>query len=930
MSPGVKRDGAAAPRRWWRSHQWQRAPVVLFGHASAFAALAIAGALVVLASSSGPFVTTADASSALKDKLSALSPLATGLAISGETGGTATTGVLLRQDDRRRNTVAALARRLELEPPIFTLESPQMVVNSARGSADVTLMARSDALAHVTKLSSVPGPGVWVADLTAFTLGLKPGDTLHVAYGAGGTSTTLPLRIKGLYRGLDRSPPSPYWANFLPEIFLEGADPPPPARYVFLSRAQIFAAAREFRGKSTLHFNGSFYQPGPGFAIATKAELAVDPHGLTLSHARQLERKFAAVRTAVADSTLGPQLGCVRPPRGVAVAPTDGPSPICQVASSLSSAVALADTSAASISPAISLLSDAGSAIALAVAAAAGFFLVRRRRGEAALLFARGESVAAFAARTGIEILLPTLLGGAAGFGIALGLTGTFAPSGSIDSGTVSSALAHGGIALAAALALAVAVTCAVFARQFDAGRRRRGLRVIPWELPLLGVAIWLLVDVRTGGGLTTNAKTGASHPTLAVFVFPLLLAAGVAGLLARGARLLLRRSAAGAGRAPTPVFLLARRLAAARGTLVVLAVVSAAAFGAYYYASAVATSLTRGVAEKAYVAYGGDVQGVVSDSSEVPRSFPYPATRVDYANQVATLGSASGAYADILDVDASSLASVIHWYSAWGRNPRSALARLGRPISGTLPVLTVGPTPARLSAIWDEGIRIPVTPVGTDKSFPGMVAGTPLLVVDRKAFAAVAKARHAFEPLGTPQTLIWANGPPAAVSRALQADPLQATFVTTVDDFRKDPDVTLAKRTFAYMRLIAIAAGILVLIALVLYLQARQRTQAIASALASRMGLSRRAEVASLALELGSIALFAAVVGGVVAISSAAPIVGHIDPLSTDPPAPSLVIPLSAILASAAALVVLAVAAGVLVSSAARRTNMSEALRVA
>ena len=45
------------------------------------------------------------------------------------------------------------------------------------------------------------------------------------------------------------------------------------------------------------------------------------------------------------------------------------------------------------------------------------------------------------------------------------------------------------------------------------------------------------------------------------------------------------------------------------------LAVVSAVAFGAYFYAEAVAGSLARGVDEKAYVAYGGDVQGVVSDT---------------------------------------------------------------------------------------------------------------------------------------------------------------------------------------------------------------------------------------------------------------------------------------------------------------------------
>jgi putative ABC transport system permease protein len=210
------------------------------------------------------------------------------------------------------------------------------------------------------------------------------------------------------------------------------------------------------------------------------------------------------------------------------------------------------------------------------------------------------------------------------------------------------------------------------------------------------------------------------------------------------------------------------------------------------------------------------------------------------------------------------------------------------------------------------------------------MAGTTPLLVVDRSALLGVASARHAVEPLGTPQTYIWANGPHAAVERTLQALPIEATYISNIDEFRKDTDVVLAKRTFAYMRVIALAAGLLVLIGLVLYLQSRQRAQAIASAIAARMGLTRRTEIASLALELGVIALFAGLVGSVVAFLSAAPVVAHVDPLAIDPPAPTLAVPVTAVLASAVALVVVAVVAGALVSIAARRTDLSEAVRVA
>jgi hypothetical protein len=480
-------------------------------------------------------------------------------------------------------------------------------------------------------------------------------------------------------------------------------------------------------------------------------------------------------------------------------------------------------------------------------------------------------------------------------------------------------------------LVLAVAVACAVFTRQFDSGRKPpRWLRLVPWELPLLALSLWLLVEVHSGGGLATDSRTGATHPTLAVFLFPLVLAAAVAGLLARGLRVILRRSTRGAGPRSTVIFLVTRRLGAARGTLVVLAVVSAAAFAAYYYPEAVAGSLAHSIDEKAYIAYGGDVQGVVSDTTEVPRRFPFPATRVDYANQIATLNSPNGDYADVLAVDAGSFGDVIHWYGAWGADPRRSLDALADAAQGSLPVLVAGTAPRHLAALWLDGVRIPVSVVGTPRAFPGMAGTTPLVVVDRATFTRVARTRHAADPLGTPQTYIWADGPPAEVRRALEAAPVEASFISTIDEFRKDPDVMLAKRTFAYMQLIALAAGLLVLIGLVLYLQSRQRAQAIASALAARMGLTRRVEIAAIALELGLIALFAGLVGSVVAVLSAAPIVGHVDPLATDPPAPTLAAPLGAVAASAAALIVVAITAGTLVSLAARRTDMGEALRVA
>jgi hypothetical protein len=236
---------------------------------------------------------------------------------------------------------------------------------------------------------------------------------------------------------------------------------------------------------------------------------------------------------------------------------------------------------------------------------------------------------------------------------------------------------------------------------------------------------------------------------------------------------------------------------------------------------------------------------------------------------------------------------------------------------------------PAATKAIWMQGTRIPARVVARVFVFPGMSEGVPVVIADRSALIATAKKAGLVDPLTDATTYVWAKGPPAAAARALEAPPVEAAFVSSIDAFRKQPDVVTATRAFSYMRLMAVASGVLVFLGLVLYLGARQRSQAVASSLAARMGLRRRTEILSLALELGAVTLVAALVGGVVAVAAAAPIVGHVDPLPAYPPGPALAIPMAAILGSAVALVAVAVTAGAFTSWASRRTNMAEALRV-
>jgi hypothetical protein len=926
---GVKGSGSGARAGWWRSPHWRKAPFVLVRHPSALAAVAVAGLLVALAASSGPLATTAAASSALKDELVDLTPFATGLQITGVDQGSTPS----QEVDAREQAIRALGMRLGLDRPVFTLETGMpLTVSTRTGDVPLNLLARTDVLDHVQILKRTGGPGVWVSDATAGIAGVAPGGTLKLAFAdRGGESRTVSVRVKGVYRALDATTPGPYWVHFQREIFPPGVDPPPPVRYVLTTRGQFQRILGALSTQRSVKVNGQVFDSGSGPPVATMAELAVDPRNLTIARARTFSHSFARLRSQLRASAFGKALGCTGPAAGPAPFLQNGNAspPRCRVASSLSSAVAIADRNVSEISPVVTLLAAAATAIALAFAGAAGIFLVRRRSAEAALLYARGERTSTFALRTGVELLLPIVAGATVGFGLALGATGVLAGSESVDAGTIDRALRNGALGALAALVLAALAATLGYLRQFDSGARTHPwLRRIPWELPLLIAAGWLLYDLLSGGGLAGQA-TGAGHPTLAVFLFPLLLVAGVAGLLVRALRPALRLGGERVARLPTAVFLAVRRLGAAGAVLTALLVVTAVAFGSYFYSETVASSLSRGVSEKAYVAYGGDAQGIISGSANLPRSFPYPLTRLDYGNQAAVVGGPDGTYSDVLAVDGATLGSVMRWYPGWGADPRKLLPSLGKVDDGRLPVVVSDAVPANTKAIWVQGQRLPVRVVARVRVFPGMTEGVPVVIADRTALAAMARKVGILDALSDPPTYVWAKGPPTAVAKALEAPPVEASYVSSIDAFRKQPDVVAATRAFSYMRLMAAASGVLVFLGLVLYLGARQRSQAVASSLAARMGLQQSTEILSLALELGAVTLIAAVVGGVVAVAAASPVVGHIDPLPAYPPGPALAFPLAAILASAVALVAVAVVAGAFTSWAARRTNMAEALRV-
>lgn len=864
---------------------WRNAPLALFRHPAVLVAVASAACLVALAAASAPLLRAGAESEALKGKLDLLTPLNAGATIRTPVHGNAPAA-----DRRRRAAVRELARSLPFvgAPVLTTLGSANVGGVAIEGGIPlaVVAMARTGATAHVHRLGG-GGRGAWVAGSVAKLARVGPGGDLTVLPGPGGARGRATVRVGAVYRQLDQDLGNPYWVDFTTMIRAIGVDPPPLPTFLLLSPNELYRVAAETE-----------------MPVANVFELPVDVTHMTPARAREVGRRFEALRAELnRASPLARRIGC-----------ENG----CPLTSSLTAAVALADNSVSALTPLVSLLAGFALVIAFGGALVAGAFGVRRRAGEARLSAVAGESRVAFGIRTALEAVLPAVAGAVAGLAIAAALVRAFAPAGTIEHGVVVTAAlsaAAGCLATIAAVALGGAVTRGAAVER----PRGHGWHRLPWEAPVLLAAVVDLVVVERGGALVRNGSAGA-HPRLIVLLVPLLFAAGVAGLAVRGARRLLR------ARSPsrTTVFLAVRRLAAARALLVLLTVTAAVAFAALTFASVLRSSLASNSEQKAYVANGSDVQGIVDPGATV-RSASFPVAKVEQSFGSARLDDGT---VEVEAVDPAALARAIVW--RWPGDAVGALHRLATS-GARLPAIGVGAAGGDRHTLWVGGKSLPLTIVARVPSFPGQVAGETLVVVPRdRLVRAAAAAGVAGDPLSDGTAFVWAKGEPKLVEPALARAPYSPTYLTSVDHFLQSADLTTADRTYGYLRVVALGAGVVAVVSLLLYLVARSRSQALTGAFLTRMGMGRRAQAASLALEAASLAAFPAVLGAAAALLTSARLVNRVDPLPQYAPGASAVVPWTTIAVAFALLVASAAALGALATLFTRRDRIAEVLRIA
>jgi hypothetical protein len=903
-----------------------KAPLLLLRFPGLFVSVATGALLLALATASYPLFISAAESDALADSVRGASRFGVGITVTqgdsyildkhdprvffdrgprvGEVGDptwVARSEILERHLDDIEN----------LGDPVMTILGPTVTVTKTGHAAplQVRLLSKTGWPEHVVQIEGDPeGEGIWMADTIADTLGARVGD--DVVFSSQGVERS--VKVAGIYRALVKSAyATPYWGSLIQQIYpqLLGDPEPPP---IALASPETLADVAPALGYGDARFSWEY-------PIRTREPL-------TLPVARELEKRFAVFQSDFgdADSRLGRAFFCT----SFCV----NSAGVGQFNSLLSSIVPHVDEQISAIKAPVDLLSTAGTIVALTVIASAGVFVIARRRTEAALLFARGTSAAAVGFKTAIESLLPVALGTAAGFGLAYLIVATLGPDGAIDVEARDAGLRSAGFGIPVAVALISIVATISFLRQSEtASSRLRGLVSLPWEIGVLAIAGFCLRSLLNGRAIVQEAGS-VSRPSAYLLLFPIFFIGGFAGLAARAMQPPLKRLVKGSRGFGDSAYLTLHRLAGARRLAVVLVTACALALGILVYAQTVVSSLETTVNAKSLLFVGSDVQAQIRYDQPAPADVDFPLTKVTKLPSAGLLPGRDSPV-DVLAIDPSSFAGAAYWSDSFASKSLDDLAeRLGDSGGDRVPVVIAGWPDDAVDSLQIGHVTIPVEVVDLAREFPGATLEDPLVAID------VTAIERFNEEAGFPDVLkdtsngteLWIKGPTRPILDSLAASETTIFQTLTALEVRTIPSIVTVTRTFGYLKSLGFGAGLLAIVALVMYLQARQRNRIVSFALSRRMGLSNSKHRFSLVFELGGMLLAAFAVATALALLAARLILEEIEPLKRIPPNSLFEIPVELLIGCGALLAIVAIAGGIVTNRTAERANFAEVMRLA
>ena len=754
-------------------------------------------------------------------------------------------------------------------PPTYRVDEIGITARFGPGGVPIPLSvySRADMFDHVTRLSG-GGSGLWVSDLAVETYRVRVGDRIEVG--------SLRLPVVGVYRDLGGrgygGTLPPYWCHWSSSIVPSLETQPPP--FLLADPATRDALITEFADE-------------PDSPVRTTWWSAVDTSRLTLADGDDVLDRVAVVSRAL---------------------------PPWYFESGLDEDLRAARDTRAGVAGAISPVALAGIGVALLLVGAAASFWVDQRRSELRLLAARGAGPAALAAKAVLELAAPALVGAAAGWLASIGLVRLAGPADELEPGAPLDALRSVLPVLAAGLAVLAVVTAARTAERSRAG----GRLPVPWELGLLGLAAWAYAELPDGGAVIADNRAVVQVDPMLV-TFGLL---GTTGAVLLAARLLtallppLRRRTAGSAPA---LHLAVRRLAGLRTATAAVLVATAVPVAILGYAGAVTRTTDATVTAKAQT-YAGTERAVVLNATPA-QDLPVG----DAGTQVSVIRdviSVAGTETEVLGIDPAAFMRYAYTDPrVFGGDLPELVARLAAP---GLPAIAVN-----CRRCGDRvDLRLGRTPrtatvVGTADLFPGLrVRGSAMLVVPRAALADI-------DPYASRVEEVWTTDDrlPAAVAALVAVDRPPRGEVTP-SQFLGATQLLPVTWTFAYLQALATLIGLIAVAGLFLFLSARQRATLVSYVLLRRIGLSRRAHVASLAGELVAVLLTGWLLGTLAAVGFAAAVRDLLDINPIYPPGVLLTVPVGLLGLGAAVLVAVALAGALGTQRVADRADPATLLR--
>ncbi|HEY7010100.1 MAG TPA: hypothetical protein VH395_14215 [Jatrophihabitantaceae bacterium] len=849
---------------------WVRAPLLLLRQPLVFLAIVAAAGILAIAAASGPLFLSTIGTASLHAQAQQGCPEDSQPTVTAMVGG----AQVPTAGKQGAQSFAAAG----LPAPYHSYDGDAQV-----GSSLVHLYSRDGALAHVTKLTPDTGAaGVWLPNVFAAKLNAKPGDTIK-------TSSGTPLRVAGIYRDLAPDPfalanLARYWCSYTSQI------------------VSTVASDQAIAATPIHHRQGAFLISDPASVARASADAIEVMWSAPMSTVTHPLSAFddAVRRTQVAADNLS-DLGAQRDP-------------------TLGQLAERAHAARHGVTGSVAPIEIAGVIVAGLLVGGAGLFWAAARQREIRLLVARGVGPFPLAVKAVLETIVPAVIGAGIGFFCTSALVRAVGPARTLESDAPVRAAQLVGLTLALGL-LVIGIVGGLAGRDRTIGRRVSWIRLVPWEIALLAVAVALAVQSRHGTAVTVDHTIVRISPL--VVLYPLLGATAALLLIGRVVgRLLPGVGDSAVKRGVTP-YLTMRRISRSRAVVIGLIIGTALPCCLLMYGSTVTNTVSSEVTLKYQTNLGAPhvlqiygVHGKLVDPKGTGTQ------TVIYKQAVYLDDEDNPAY--VLGVDPKTF----NEFAFVNDEQSRAVDRLTpKDANGAVPAVIVnagGHGPNDRLHIGTTTIQLrPIAPMGV---FPGLRNSSyPMVVVNERALGHVDSNMN-IERVNQ----FWTNAEQYGHARALMA----ANHFTVL--FELSSGVVVGTTgllpvtwLFGYLRALAILIGVVAIAGLVFGLAARTRRRRVSYVLSRRMGMSKTAHLNSLLLELTLVIGLGWLAGSSLGVGSFGVVYKGFDVYPDLAPGARFAVPSLPVLTTALISAVIVVVAAVATHLLAERTRPAEILRL-